>query len=146
VAADPHFTQRVLSVLVVGKRTPGHDDDNHDQQNTVAAHGSVSSPVSMIVIIISITRARRTPGTGLSNIEATADDRGIASPMITVPHADDFGPVFRRVRVAADQARRATLWLALAPPTAANRGIPSGPGRSGSLYWRGPSPAVHVLC
>jgi hypothetical protein len=89
VAADPYFKQRVLSVLVVGKRSSSDDDDNHDQQNAVAAHGSVSSPVAMVVIIISMARARRTPDTVLSIIEVTADDRGHDRPMIAVPHTDD---------------------------------------------------------
>ena len=48
MAADTNLKQRVLSVLVVGKRCSGDDDDNHDQQNAISAHGSVPSPAVMV--------------------------------------------------------------------------------------------------
>jgi hypothetical protein len=100
VAADSNFEERVLPVLVVGKRCSGDDDDNHDQQYAVAAHGSVSSPVAMVVIIISVVRARSTSDAGLnvSQIEVTADDRGHARPLIAIP----YNAAFRRVQVVAE--------------------------------------------
>ena len=48
MAADTNLKQRVLSVLIVGERCSGDNDDNHDQQNAISAHGLVPSPVAMV--------------------------------------------------------------------------------------------------